>query len=1474
MMRDLPVAVRGFMVGPSDSKEPPKFYGTKRNKYPPYHSRVLVFDTETTIDEYQNFLFGQAWLVFNEKGNRVEKSFDAPTTHIQRYFIVADDFSSVYHGQNPTDEAWRVMQQYLNDHASEYVPCPSSINTLSHVWPKSVFVSQVLLPELVLHQTTLVGFNLPFDISRIATDCNVTEAQESFRFHLLPDEPQGAYPSITIKALDSKKAFIGLAYPYNVVDDYKKEHHRGRFLDLRTAIFALTNRATSLKYATTVLYPVANPKTMEDDAEHGTITESYLKYNTADLQATWELYCKVMEDYQSRHSVLATNTEIERLYSPASIGKAYFKAMGISPFMEKNSDFSQEILGYVMSSFYAGRSEVGIRNFPIQTFHVDVHSMYPSVFVLTKLWQHVIAESISTTNSDNPRFSKTQAYEKLSHTIAGLESLNLPVSEETKQQLKQLGEELDALSDSLDETDAMRVWMEAVDLETLLQPQTWQHLVGIVKVRPDHDLLPVRAKYGQSWNIGWNYLTSDVPLWYTMADVLAAKILTGKLPRIEQVVRFYPEKPEKALKSLDMQGLGITGKGPFGRFSPTKEDFFKTVIEARTRVKAERDQYEKGTADYQRLDGQQEGLKILANATSYGINVELNQEDCEPTDFNVFSLESSQGEFEDFEKPGPFFNPIVATTITGAAHLMLAVIQKLTEQYGGDYALMDTDSSFIVDRTDIGKPLREQQGNPKAIGQKVMDALRTLYPYDDNPERDLLEMEKDSRDHDPLYIYAVSAKRYATFVLDSNGHPAIVEGKTHGLAYAKPKNLMEGERWETMIWRQLIAHALGQKFQDNLPAWVDDAVTMRVGVTTPFLYHQIQRFRHGNEYRTRIKPWNFFTLAIGIGDMLEDQKAIRGWQEYFWHEYQATQQDSLFARVKNVTGGKMIRSPSSGSSEGHTPHDLAGEFRTIPKAFLRKQGRAIDEVADHLGMEVSDLLSALKSYRHETKKQKDFLVDAENQVGRLLPMKNNTRINRYYCRTYHVIATGTCQNKSLCDYADSCLANRIVKPISMDGGSTWQEMTTGEAVLLDTVTDREDLEGILIPIVTDGRKSFSVKTYAAILATHDKHPERKYDAGNGEPCTSSTQGRLVPTHVTPNKIEVIGKETGSMLEVTTHTGMLGDLLDAERDQTLMVLATSKTVPESTTIQGYASDYWDALRSKVKQAIKRPTAKQKARGMQEVSLRQLAKAIGINPGLLSRFLAGDRVLHPDNRVKVETWIQEHGGLGVEGMKTAFKDFGPLAATITDQRGTVFTALGKIRPAFLERAKAAFPDAFFTLYDVEYVRMSEALESWIDEHTTETLPERIAPVLQELEFGLRVLKEKAWVRIPYATIERVYLRMGGNGKYKRKSRVLVTYGGQHFEFVKKENKVFEDLGFIPTWKQCADALCQNHHVPRLEEVPSYMKPPYKFIGKEMEMETLISGVSREALVNNMGIPKEKLTKARYQPKEVLQLLESLN
>ncbi len=105
-------------------------------------------------------------------------------------------------------------------------------------------------------------------------------------------------------------------------------------------------------------------------------------------------------------------------------------------------------------------------------------------------------------------------------------------------------------------------------------------------------------------------------LWYTLADVIASKLLTGKPPRIEQAITFVSGKPQGGL-----QPICIAGKPDF-KIDPTGDDFYKRLIDLRSMVKT-RMRAAKGQ-EKEELDTEQQALKILASSTSYGIFVEVN----------------------------------------------------------------------------------------------------------------------------------------------------------------------------------------------------------------------------------------------------------------------------------------------------------------------------------------------------------------------------------------------------------------------------------------------------------------------------------------------------------------------------------------------------------------------------------------------------------------------------------------------------------------------------------------------------------------------------------------------------------------------------------------------------------------------------------------------------------------------------------
>jgi len=331
--------------------------------------------------------------------------------------------------------------------------------------PVREFVDDVFYPNPFIKRCEVIGFNLPFDLSRLAIDYGIARnTKDAFSLKLSEDKRN---PRIRIQSIDQKRSFISFTTPLRKKRDKKFKAYRGYFVDLKTFTFALTDKSHSLDSACKDF----NVSRKTHTEAHGKITKEYIDYNLNDVKITAELY----ESALQRYKMFNLNEDVNKLYSPASIGKAYLRKMGIRPFMECNPDFPKEILGYAMSAYYGGRTEVRIRNKPIPITYLDFTSMYPSVYSLLKLDKFLKAEKINYIHNNQ-------------------------------------------------NTENIKAFVNSLKIEDLQDKETWSRneMHSIVKIRPKDDILPVRMEYSNTVkNIGINYVTSDKELWYAIQDVIA-----------------------------------------------------------------------------------------------------------------------------------------------------------------------------------------------------------------------------------------------------------------------------------------------------------------------------------------------------------------------------------------------------------------------------------------------------------------------------------------------------------------------------------------------------------------------------------------------------------------------------------------------------------------------------------------------------------------------------------------------------------------------------------------------------------------------------------------------------------------------------------------------------------------------------------------------------------------------------------------
>ena len=496
---------------------------------------------------------------------------------------------------------------------------------------------------------------------------------------------------------------------------------------------------------------------------------------------------------------------------------------------EVQGDFDPVTIGAIMSSYFGGRAEVHIRRTVVPALYCDFASMYPTVCTLMGLWRFVIAQGVN----EEEATVETQAF------------------------------------------------LDSVQVGDLQDAGAWKKLTTLVQVEPEADIFPVRARYsprirtesksGDMPTIGVNYLSADRPLWFTLVDCVASKLLTGKAPKIVRAIRFTAKPPQAGLRTIEVAGE------PEFRVDPYKDDFYKRVIELRRRVKAELKEAERRdphSQETKNLDMSQLALKILANATSYGIFIELNVEDAEDDD-PPLAIFTSQGkrlvEPSKREQPGRFYHPLLATLITGAARLMLALSERLAIAQDLNWAFCDTDSMAFAntDKLPFDEFVRR--------AQDICEWFVPLNPYEPDPKKgavSILEMEDQNFANDkrfePLFCFAISAKRYALFNLDRHGKPVIRKASAHGLGhYASPYGAEEEaradrdsgvRRWEEDVWKQIISAARGDTPREVDYAYrreMNKPARSRYGATRPAVLDWFKRYNEGRPYAEQVKPFNF-----------------------------------------------------------------------------------------------------------------------------------------------------------------------------------------------------------------------------------------------------------------------------------------------------------------------------------------------------------------------------------------------------------------------------------------------------------------------------------------------------------------------------------------------------------------------------------------------------------------------------------------
>jgi hypothetical protein len=189
------------------------------------------------------------------------------------------------------------------------------------------FIHKVLFNIGWAKRGSVIGFNLPFDLSRLAIAHTTARSrgrhrsmQGGWSFQLSRNE---WLPRTQIKRINGRGAFIRFTTPDGRHPEQRNRDHggnaanyRGYFVDVATLGSALLGGRHRLADLANLLQTPTRKRRVEQHG--GKLTRDYVRYALTDTQVTWECYTTLA----ARYAGYRLDTPLHKIYSEASIGKA------------------------------------------------------------------------------------------------------------------------------------------------------------------------------------------------------------------------------------------------------------------------------------------------------------------------------------------------------------------------------------------------------------------------------------------------------------------------------------------------------------------------------------------------------------------------------------------------------------------------------------------------------------------------------------------------------------------------------------------------------------------------------------------------------------------------------------------------------------------------------------------------------------------------------------------------------------------------------------------------------------------------------------------------------------------------------------------------------------------------------------------------------------------------------------------------
>ena len=677
----------------------------------------------------------------------------------------------------------------------------------------------------------VIGFNLAFDLTRLAADWHEVKKGNSVGgWHLdlwtFTDPTTGKKrpsagwrPAIILKRIAPNVTFIEFTGRRGGKDGTQGSRYRGEFLDVLNLAHGLTGRHWTLAE----LWAAFTGEVRDKRIQPGRIAADNIDHRRAELREKVSLAETLLELFDRLHPVsrgARGRLSETRLYSPGGLARAYLTAGGFSP-----PAVPKDRLGPCAAAFFGGWAEVQVRG-RVPVVHVDFRRQYQTVFLLQRMQELLAAEHLTF----------------------------------------------------IEDTEAIRAFAERVTLDDLLRPETWLKLNALCWIKPAGEIIvgrwafddrPNTASLGR-FSLAMAPRYSDEPVVVNLAEVITAKLLSGRPPEIVRAERIVPEGRQHLAKTRLFGGT---------TFDPKKDQLFKVLVE-------EGERFSRGIGPYAQIPVPVRevilpSLKAIGNVGCFGALIETREADLLPGRREEVTLlsdgEPLRAAVAHPEDPGPVACPPLSGLVTAGGRLLLAMVHQLVTERGGIVAACDTDGAHIVATAEGGTVCIESRGEKFYEGgpaepvhalswvdvEKISARFEGLNPFDrkllpGSPLR-VQRINFDGSDSQiALEGLFISAKRYSL----SRPDGSFADRKESILGMLSPPS----PGWINEAWRTLSemseAGPLSPRPWFHLPA------VRSLAVTSPAFARQMRG-------TTTVQPWNSFLAATAIGRKSGEQAPRR-----------------------------------------------------------------------------------------------------------------------------------------------------------------------------------------------------------------------------------------------------------------------------------------------------------------------------------------------------------------------------------------------------------------------------------------------------------------------------------------------------------------------------------------------------------------------------------------------------------------------